>query len=349
MSYTRPPLLSASALLLTLALTACGGGGGGGSSTPGTIASPAPAPAPAASAATPVVPPVVPPVGGTDPVPGGTLACVPGDSPEFRSSAFLLVNLTRLTLGLPQLARLPAVDGTAQAHAQYAVANASTALEESPGKPCFTGADLTQRLAGAGITAVEAPGLRSRGEIVIGYLATGSEPQPWEFVNDTLNSLYGRMFLLDPRIQQMGLGYSTEPAGQRRVMVLDMAVLPGSTVDGVVWTTWPRDGATSLPTRLRASSMKPLDAGLTEGYPITVHAARAVAVSRFTLSTAADGTAVEATVLTSANDRHGFLADGEAALVPHAPLAAGTTYRVEFSGSAGAAPLNLVWSFTTAS
>ena len=55
-----------------------------------------------------------------------------------------------------------------------------------------------------------------------------------------------------------------------------------------------------------------------------------------------------ATVVTGANDRNRFLSGSEAALVPHAPLMAGTTYRVEFEGSAGTAPLRLVWSFTTA-
>ena len=35
--------------------------------------------------------------------------------------------------------------------------------------------------------------------------------------------------------------------------------------------------------------MKPLAADITEGYPITLHAAAAVQVNRFVLSTATDG------------------------------------------------------------
>jgi hypothetical protein len=277
------------------------------------------------------------------------VTCAPGDAPQVRATTFTLINLTRTTLGLPQLARLPAFDGTAQAHAQYVVANNSPALEETPGLPCFTGVDLAQRLAGAGIVVPDSPGVRARAEIVIGYLTTGSvEPQPWEYVSDALNSLYSRMFLLDPRVQNLGLGFSIEPAGQSRAMVLDTALLPGAVFDSSIWTIWPRDGATALPTRMRASNMKPLAADITEGYPITLHAAAAVQVNRFVLSTATDGLPVLATVVTGANDRNRFLSGSEAALVPHAPLMAGTTYRVEFEGSAGTAPLRLVWSFTTA-
>ncbi|WP_457426805.1 hypothetical protein [Roseateles sp. P5_E7] len=352
MSNTRRPLLSFSALLLLMALTACGGGGGAGqaSGPSSTISSPAPAPiAPAASAAAPLLPPPI--VGTTpDPVPGGSVACAPGDAPQIRSTAFSLVNVTRQALGLPQFTRLSAFDGTAQSHARYAVANDTTAVEERPGLPCFTGTDVAQRLAAAGIAAASSPGLRSHSEIVIGYAATlAAEPQPWDYVNDTLHSLYGRMFLLDPRVQQLGLGFSAEPGGQRRAMVLDTALLPGTvSAGGDVWATWPRAGATGLPTQMRAANMKPLDAGLTEGYPVSLHAAAAVYVSRFALSIAADGSPVEATVLTSSNDRNGFLSEGEAALVPHAPLRAGETYRVEFDGAVGATPLHLVWSFTTA-
>ena len=67
------------------------------------------------------------------PSPGGAVTCAPGDAPQVRATTFTLINLTRTTLGLPQLARLPAFDGTAQAHAQYVVANNSPALGRDPG------------------------------------------------------------------------------------------------------------------------------------------------------------------------------------------------------------------------
>ncbi|KAK6023887.1 PAS domain S-box protein, partial [Ostertagia ostertagi] len=238
----------------------------------------------------------------------------------------------------PVLSRLAAIDGVAQAHAQYAVANDSSAVEETPGLPCFSGATLTQRLAAAGVVPADAPGLRTSSEIVVGFTVSGGmELQPWDIVNDALHNLYGRTFLFDPRMQQIGLGFSAEPNGQRRVIVLDTAMLPASAaVSADVWAVWPRDGATGLPTQMRSSNVKPLADGIVEGYPITLHAAAAVKVSRFVITTASSGAPVEATALTAANDRNRLLTEGEAALVPHAPLAAGTTYRVEFEGSADA-------------
>ena len=360
MSYIwRTSVVTSSSLLLTLALTACGGGGGGGGgSSPGAAPvavtpapGPAPAPAPAASSVVQDPPPApAPPASAaSQPSPGSDVACAPGDAPSTRSAAFSFVNVVRSVLGLSQLVRLPAFDGTAQAHAQYVVANDGTGVAESPGLPCFSGADLVQRLAGAGIVAAELPGVRARGEIVVGFIApTGSELQPWDIVNNTLHNLYGRMFLLDPRAEQVGLGFSARPGGLQRAMVLDTAALPGAAAPTEVWAVWPRDGTTGLPARMSPSNMKPLDAGITEGYPVSVHATASVQVSRFVITNASDGTPVAATVLTHANDRNGFLTEGEAAVVPIAPLAAGTTYRVELDGSAGATPLHLSWSFTTA-
>jgi len=358
MSYTRQHARSSAALLLAMALTACGGGGGGGASgTSGAVGSspapaapaPSPAPSPAASGAAPAVPP---PAAGTtpEPAPGSSVVCTPEDLTQPRSGAFALINLTRLALGLPQLTRLPALDGTAQAHARYVIVNDDTGVTESPARLCFTGTDLAQRLTAAGVVSTESPGLRQRTEIVMAYTAAaGAEPEPWAYANDMLNNLYGRIVLLDARMQHVGLGYSAEAGGRRRALVVDTTVLAGAALpDPNLWAVWPRDGATGLPARMHSSDMKPLAAGLVEGYPITLHAAAAVQVTRFVLSNASDGASVEATALTGANDRNDLLTASEAALVPHAPLAAGTTYRVEFDGSVGATPLHLVWSFTTA-
>ncbi len=348
----RQPVVTSSVLLLSLVLTACGGGGGSGSSpslasaTAGSETIPAPAPAP-----TPAPAPAPAPTP-TDPVtpPPSPVACMPGDAPQMRAAAFSLVNVVRTAVGLPQFARLPAFDGIAQAHAQYVVANGSSGGGETAGQPCFTGVDLAARLNAAGITVNELPGTRPRSEIVIAYeLPDSNELPTWDVVNNTLHTLYGRMFLLDPRVQQVGLGFSAPTPGSRRAMVLNTAVLSaGVPAAADSWVVWPRDGATGLPPRMPTSSMKPLEAGVTEGYPISLHAMAAVQVSRFVLTNASDGSAIAATVLTQANDRNGYLTQNEVALVPQAPLAAGTAYRVELDGTAGVTPVHLIWTFTTA-
>jgi len=343
MSHTHRAVM----LLSALALTACGGGGGGGGASPAggssVVATPAPTPTTPAASAASGADPVVPPA---DAASSGSVACTAGDAPQARAAAFSLINVTREALGLPALTRASAVDAVAQAHAQYAVANGTTGSDEVQGKPCYTGATLAQRLAGAGVVDVEAPGRRSRSEFLLSYTVAGADAQPWDYVTDTLSALYGRMALLDPRLQQVGVGFSSV-SGQR-AMVLDTALQSGAVNAGSdTWVVWPRDGASGLATRLRTADLRPL-AQVTEGYPVTLHAAAAVQVSRFVLSTASDGAAVAAAVVTRANDRNGFLAEGEAALLPLAALKPGTAYRAEFDGSVGSTPVHLAWSFTTA-
>ena len=359
MQYQRQPLVIVSMWLLASALTACGGGGSSGpgaSSAPaaGTPASPA-ASSPGTPASTPVPAPVLVPAPASAPEPtlpaidpAPTVSCAPGDSPQIRSSVFSFINLVRVTMGLPELARQPLVDLAAQAHAQYAVANKSTAVEETAGSACYTGADLTQRLSAVGAQTTDVMGLRQRSELVLAYEASAGEPQTWDYVNDTLNSLYGRMVMLDPRLQQIGIGASAEPGGAGRSMVIDTALLPGAVAaTNNVWAAWPRDGAAGMPVRMTAMNMRPLDT-VTEGYPISIHAGAPVQVTRFVLTTATDGQVVATALLTAANDRNRFLAEGEAALLPQAPLLAGTTYRVEFDGTVGMTALHRTWSFTTA-
>lgn len=267
----------------------------------------------------------------------------------MRANAFALMNVVRTAAGLPQFVRAPAVDGTAQAHAQYVVANGSLGTEEAPSRPCFTGVSFTQRLADAGVAVAEVAGQRMHSEIVIAYTnPAGVELQPWDMVNNALHNVYGRMLLLDPRALQIGLGFSARPAGPQRALVLDSVLPPGTPVDGSAWVVWPRDGATGLPTAMGPSDMKPLAAGVTEGYPVSLQTMAALQVSRFVLTRASDGAVVAATLLTAATDRNAFLARGEAALVPHAPLVAGTTYRVEVDASVAGNAVHKVWSFTTA-
>lgn len=339
---------AAAALLLTLVMAGCGGGGGGGSPTsaaPSGTTTPVdtPAPTPPASG-TPGTPAPAPSS------PTGQVGCAAGDSPTVRASAFSLLNVVRTAAGLPGFVRMAVLDGTAQAHAQYVAANGSGGSEEIPGQPCYTGADYAARLASAGVATVDVSGARSRSESVLSYVMSGSgDPASWDMVNDLLNNLYGRLLLLDPHTQQLGIGFSALPDGPRRAMVVDTALTAGSAGAGSgVWAVWPRDGATGLPVQMRASNLKPLPDGVTEGFPVSLHAGDEVQISRFVMADAATGTPVQATLVTAANDRNLLMGRGEAALVPEAPLAPGTTYRVELDGLVASQPMHMTWSFATA-
>lgn len=339
------PALAGLVLATTLSLAACGGGGGGGAGS-GPAAAPVltTPPSPGAAAPPPPAPPPAPDTG--VPVP----ACAPGDAPLMRASVFALINVVRSALQLPEYVAMPGIGGAAQSHAQYAAANGNTGPDEQPALPCYTGATLQQRLANAGVEPVQLPGTRPHAESVLTYATpSGVEVQAWDVVNDALNNLYGRLLMLAPPAQQAGVGFSVQPGGQRRAMVVDTALLaPAATAADGLWVVWPRDGATGLPARMHPSNLKPLDAALSEGYPASLHAMAPVQVSRFVMSEAASGTPVAATVITSATDRHAVLGRGEAALVPHAPLAAGTQYRVELDAQVGTQAVHQVWTFTTA-
>ncbi|WP_394510194.1 hypothetical protein [Roseateles sp. DXS20W] len=369
MPPSRPLPAHACLSLLALALTACGGGGGGGTpagsaplatapvvTTPATPApAPTPTPTPSPTPATPEPPLTVPatPASGvpsdaaTPPV--STVTCTSGDVLLAAPAVLALVNLARVSAGVPQFERLPALEGTAQAHARYVAFNEAGGTDEVAGQPCFSGSTVDQRLAAAGVSPVLQGGVRAHGESVLGFdtIAGQSYFPATELVEHALDNLYGRMLLLNPVAQHVGIGASLQ--SRRGVLVLDTARIAASTpaaADG--FAVWPRDTSSGVPVRMPASSMKPLEAGLSEGYPITLHAMSVVQVSRFVITRASDGTPVAATVITSASDRNRFIADNEAGLVPNAPLAAGTQYRVELDATIGSTAVHRTWMFTTA-
>lgn len=334
-------------VLMSLMLVACGGGGSGGSGGSAPTGSGPLAAAPAPSTPAPAASAIAPAPAASEP---GTIgvACAAGDAPLVAAASFSLINVVRTAAGLPAFVPLAGLDTVAQAHAQYVAVNGSTGSEESAALPCYTGATMAQRLDAAGVVAGEQPGQRPRGESVLTYAVPSSTPaSAWDIVNDALNNLYGRMQLLSPSTQHGGLGLSVQP--QRRAVVVDTTLRADSAgATGNALVVWPRDGTTGLPARMLPSNLKPLGAGVVEGYPVTLHAVAPVRVGRFTLTNASNGAPVPATLVTSADDRHAFLTAGEVALVPTAPLSAGTAYRVELEATVGNEPVNRVWTFTTA-
>lgn len=312
-------------VLLSLTLAACGGGGAGSASPSGAV-----------------------PVAMTPAAPASGVVCAAGDAPLVASASFALINVVRSAAGLNAFVPLAGLESTSQAHAQYVAVNGSSGSDQSAALPCYTGATLAQRLNTAGVVPGVQAGVRPHGESVLTYVATsGTRMAAWDIVNDALSNLYGRMQLLSPSAQHAGLALSVQP--QRRAMVLDTALrADGVSAAGSALLVWPRDGTTGLPVRMLASNLKPLGAALVEGYPASLHSVAPVQVSRFTMTNSSTGAQVAATLVTSADDRHGFLSAGEAALVPTAPLSAGTQYRVELDATVGTEAVYRVWTFTTA-
>ena len=100
-------------------LTACGGGGDAG---------------PAAPAAAPV----------------NTASALPSAAGSEDLAAFTLLNAEREHCGFGKLAQNAQLDAAAKAHADYQVINSVISHLEVSGKPGFTGASPTNRIAAAG-------------------------------------------------------------------------------------------------------------------------------------------------------------------------------------------------------
>ncbi|HBF52009.1 MAG TPA: hypothetical protein DDX04_18490, partial [Massilia sp.] len=109
---------------------------------------------------------------------------------------------------------------------------------------------------------------------------------------------------------------------------------------------WPFDAQTAVPRNFFSDteSPDPVPDRNEVGYPISVHANINVPVTVTSFTVRPRGGADLSTrLLSNANDTH--TGRSSAAIVPLAPLAAGTTYDVTFTGTADGAAVSRSWSF----
>lgn len=323
-------------------LQACGGGGDAPSPSP----VPAPAPEPPPSPAPPPPGPIAAQM--TVPIPVGYDA--------DRLAAFNRLNEIRLSAGLGMLAQDVLLDRAAQAHAAWIVANDSFTHEETAGTPGFTGAHWSNRAEAAGYVPLG-------GDEVMVAMVHGAQG-----VDVLMNGVYHRAAMLAFEPVDVGIGWSAGTASTVSwPLVVDMTCPGGdrirsagqaeqSSIDGVA--IWPLEGAASVPLRLGLESPNPVPSQdvLTLGTPasITIGRGRTIAVESFSMSDDSTRIEIPARMLVNANDPNGSLPGSFAAVVPLSPLAANTSYRVVFSGSAtdilsGAREvISRSWAFRTA-
>ena len=258
------------------ALTGCGGGGGSGTSaaavsTPVPKTSPAPAPT---SARQPVTS-----------VPTPTYA-----ASSFQLAAFNHLNAIRGSLGLGLLAQNAALDGSAQAHANYIKANGSgNGHIETAGVSGFTGMNPGDRMFAAGYNL-------SAASEDIAFTGTGAAA-----VDDLIDAVYHRIPFLSFKIRDIGVGFvqtSTDPnpAFNTYANVLNMGYIgSGQGAPSVATIVWPADNSTATSISMTAESPRPGTPGSSGvfGYPvsISVDEDRAITVTSFKL-TDNTGTAV---------------------------------------------------------
>lgn len=314
--------------LMVVCLAACDPAGGGG---PDDAAEPTPTPAPDPTAVDEAC---------TDLVDSGDPAASAGELAGLER-----LNCYRNLLGLPGVRSHPALNAAARAHAAYIVANDAYGHQETdPASPEFTGEWVADRAAAAGY-AWDAMDFDV--QEVVAYSSNGADAAL--AVDHWIEAVYHRVPLLRPEILEIGVGQ----AGDFDVVLVVSPWEPAGDLQRVVL---PADGQFGVPTSFDSDteSPDPSPRGVV-GYPVSVsiqgpwtgpfedpHGLRLDAGA--SSITGPDGPVAFA-VLDPSSDTS---LREDAFLLADAPLAAGTTYELVLSGTAGGEPFVVESSFETA-
>jgi hypothetical protein len=258
---------------------------------------------------------------------------------DEQANALAEVNLTRQQVGLSAVSLNNNLNQAAQAHADYLQTNLNgISHDETPGLPGFTGAAPSARLTAAGY------GWSTMNEVISGGVASGQDA-----VRGLVQAIYHRFGILAPSVAEAGIGIGTA-AGKWPNVVIDF----GATVSNAVtmpagWLgTYPVQGQTDV-TRDFFSDTEvpdPVPNLNRVGYPVSIHAGAndTLSVSSFSLKPVG-GSVLDVRLLANPADTH--VPASAAAIVPVLPLAYGTSYQADFSGTRNGQTVSLSWTFTT--
>jgi hypothetical protein len=259
----------------------------------------------------------------------------PTGAPADATKALTESNALRAKIGSPCAVIAPALDTSATKHCAYYKANAGQAMcisnphVEVMTCTQFVAAQFYDRMAAAGYG----------GQPASEDMAFVGDPQ--QAVGQWIDSVWHRPPLLSPWVRDFGYGSATG------CDTADFGVGAG-TPDTVV-ATYPYDGQTSVPTKFSGAEGPTPPApptGFPSGYPIHVFLKNG-AITVHTLTLDGDTTAIPH-VFFGPNDPQsmGFLRDAYV-MYAHKPLTPGKRYRVHVTGTQGAKPVTLDWTFTT--
>jgi uncharacterized protein YkwD len=258
------------------------------------------------------------------------------------NDGFNWFNYRRQQSGLAAVTRNGQVDQAAQAHSTYERLNDTITHVETAGKPGFTGAALDDRLAAAGYVFTQSR--YSFGEVLS---ATG-DPSGFGAAEDLIGAIYHRFVVLEPMFREAGAGSATVPGGYTYFTTNFTANGLGRGLGRGGVIVYPFSGQPHVPTTFFSDRETPDPAPDRNevGYPVSIHADMTanMTVQSFTLRPRG-GSPVATRQLTHAADQE--TPPSAAALIPLTPLAAGTTYDVQFSGVVDGIAVSRTWSFTT--
>lgn len=305
--------LVAAACVAALALAACGGGGGG-------------------STASPVA--AVPPSQGDG---------APAATNDIATDGRNWINYRRGQIGMSTLAHNATIDIAARGHSEYQRVNNTVTHTQTAGKQGFTGASLLDRLNAAGYRFANTN--HAYGEVIS---ATSNRSGAF-MAEELITAIYHRFVIFEPVFKEIGTGAATTSAGYSYFtanFTANNGYGPGIAAGTVA--VWPFRGQTQVPGNFFSDyeTPDPVPGTNEVGYPISVHAniGSTVRVQGFTVRPRG-GADLGVRLLASASDLD--TPRSAAAIVPLAPLAAGTTYDVRFSGTVDGQAVTVDWSFTT--
>ncbi|NHZ94854.1 CAP domain-containing protein [Massilia sp. CCM 8734] len=306
----------AAALSCALLLSACGGDGGSNKGTP------------------------------TQSSASIALAQVPGAPPATNNTAIdglNWINFRRTQIGMPALARNASIDRAAQGHSDYQKINDKVTHDQASGAPGFTGAQLSDRLSGAGY--LFAPTERAYGEVI----SATSNASGFYMAEELITAIYHRFVMFEPKFKEIGTGAAANASGYiyfTSNFTANNGFGPGMGRGNIA--TWPSDGQTGITPNFFSNYEEPDPVeNLNEvGYPISVHADldATLTVQSFTVRPRG-GALLNVKLLKLGVDSH--TPKSAAAIIPLTVLAARTVYEVSFSGAIDDVPVTKTWSFTS--
>ncbi len=255
------------------------------------------------------------------------------DLENQRNAALARINQWRAAIGVAPIARHPALDQSAQAHALYYKQNNGSGgvgiHDEKPGLPGFTGADFMDRAQAAGYPS------RNVNENM------GLSGDQLTSLDWYINSINHRLTLLDPRYVHIGFGVVNDTV---KVDVIDFGAPDWSATASPAWEQWPPDGGTGIGTSFGGESPNAFkSAAYPIGTPITLKYLGGGSVAFSTAAITANGQAVSS--FASVGD--GWLSRNTDLIATTAPMQPGTTYTVAVTGTANGQPFTRTWSFRT--
>lgn len=270
---------------------------------------------------------------------------------DTATDGFIWFNFRRSQLGLAAMTRNDKIDIAALGHSNYQKVNNVITHEQTQGNAGFTGVEVSNRLTAAGYTLPHDN--YAYGEVI----SSTSSTSGFKAAEDLIAAIYHRFLVFEPMFKEAGAGAATVPGGSTYLtsdfasIGLDAGLANGSVV------TYPFSGQQRVPTNFFSDneSPDPVPSKNEVGYPISVHAniVSTVLVDSFTVRARGGADVPVQLLIGVANpktpavpvDTHA--SPSAAAIIPLDPLARGTTYDVQFSGTVDGVPVNRSWSFTT--